>query len=854
MLWQPSPRRLPGAHRAQPLSRFSGLAEARSSSVGDSVPGPRATGPGPARLGLDAAWQRGVTPSLARTRDSAFAPPAGDTRWTSIEAPDNYGLDPDLRQYFGPVWYRRSIRRPEGAFVDLTFGAVDYLADVVLDGVHLGRHEGYFAPFLLDLSDRLASGETADLLVRVQDPLEALRDRRLFTRHRKRWIKGVMNYHDSRPGGMPGSMTRGWTFELGQSSPTGGLVGPVALESSGPVRLDGVFVTPLDLSGRVHVCLLLANRTPVSLPAVAVLTLTTAAGEEVTSHVTLDVPAGAARVDLESTVADPVLWWDQSLPSRGGSALYALEVSILVDAAVSAARREAFGLRVAEFPDAPRWHYVLNGVPVFVRAVNYIPVQHWARLDDSFYARDFEIMAHAHLHSAGVHAHVQSPACYRAADRAGISLFQDFPLQWTYASGTQEDPTFVPRATAMAAEMACLLWNHPSVVYYAAHNEPIHALRELVAGGMAARGRDGSAILRVGLAAARHALERILLPMPAPDDPARDSGNRCLDRALVETLRTVDPTRFVHDASGRGHDTHDYSGTISGGAVYDVGALRAPFVSEYGSFPVSRRALGRHDGWATPWPPGPPQIADLCRQGLIAAEVLGAVGDCGRYKDLTAFAWALERKAAFVAKYQTQFFRIHRNDPYTGCRWHFFVNYWGYMGGGLLDVDRVPTLAYHAIADALRPRLVAPHLGHTVFPVRPLVVPVFAMNDTEQAWESTVAWRIERLAACDVIRGERSKHQSWLVPPVDGTYVLPVPEVETVVARGDLRVGCPPSTTVTLGEVRLGDVERAPGPYRVVVEWDGAGTVEQNDYTVLLAPEGWKAPPGLTRLEGSSFA
>jgi hypothetical protein len=59
---------------------------------------------------------------------------------------------------------------------------------------------------------------------------------------------------------------------------------------------------------------------------------------------------------------------------------------------------------------------------------------------------------------------------------------------------------------------------------------------------------------------------------------------------------------------------------------------------------------------------------------------------------------ALTPKARrFVSRYQTESFRIHRYRPYNGYRWRFFVNHWCRCGAGLLDVDRVPTLAYHAL-------------------------------------------------------------------------------------------------------------------------------------------------------------
>ena len=171
-------------------------------------------------------------------------------------------------------------------------------------------------------------------------------------------------------------------------------------------------------------------------------------------------------------------------------------------------------------------------------------------------------MRPAHVHSAGIHAHVQAPACYRAADRAGISIVQDFPLQWAYASGTSEDPSFVPRATAMAAEMACLLWNHPSVVAYTAHNEPVHALRSLVGNMIAAKALGRAAAVRLGLAprtqgrracaapdeGPRRRGDRQRQPVPRPP-PGRDARNGRPDQVRARGLR-----RGTRRARVRRHD------------------------------------------------------------------------------------------------------------------------------------------------------------------------------------------------------------------------------------------------------------------------------------------------------------
>jgi len=913
----PVERQLPGAHRTQPFSRFAGLeAPAVARLLARRSTGPLHAAP-PEEIPLGGPWERAVDPAQALTRDVTFNLPNPELVWEPVRVPQNYGLEPELEQYFGPLWYRRKIQRPAGArWVDLEFDAVDYFADVVLDGEHLGRHEGYFTPFTFDLSQRLPPDRPAELLVRVQDPLEDLPNGGPFLlRHRKRWIKGTMNYHDSRPGGLPSEAKARWTWPVGQSRPSGGIVGPVTLRTSGPVKLEGIYVTPLDLAGHVHLALVLRNRTEREVTATVVVEIR----DSGTTALDILLNPGPNRIDLEGQIPDPQLWYDAALFEIGESHLYEIEATVVVDGEISAVERTSFGLRTAQVESAPRWRYVLNGEEVYVRAANYIPTQHWADLGEEFYTRDFELLQQAHLHSAGLHAHVQGPACYTAADRMGVSLFQDFPLQWAYASGTREDPALIPKATAMAAEMAYLLWNHPSVVYYAAHNEPFHVI--------AAQLRAQLESLPEGTAAtALHPeLQVLLADFSWLTDSREDIGNYVLDLALEETLQhvnlpttsggtssskillrqqrpatarwgdsqekagtadyasratlapehssgchltpsasseglrlfPVDPIRHVHLASGAGDDIHEYSGTIGSGMVYNVGMHHAPFVSEYGSWPVNRTAVGRVD-WGEPWPPEPDsdQWVTFWRAGLIGCETTEMAGAPARYPDLASFAYATERKAAFVAKYQTEFFRLHRYRPYNGYRWHFFVNHWGWCGAGLLDVDRVPTLAYHALQAASRPRLVATTLGDTIFPPGKIVFPIYAINDSRGLWETRVHWRIERLANCEVIRTE-PREEATVLNRIEGTYALPLPGQLEVVAEGNIEAGedseptqgwiVATSETALLGEVaaRL----TLPGPYRLVLSWDDG----ENDFTVYIAPEGWEAAYGLHVRTGVAF-
>jgi GNAT superfamily N-acetyltransferase len=165
-------------------------------------------------------------------------------------------------------------------------------------------------------------------------------------------------------------------------------------------------------------------------------------------------------------------------------------------------------------------------------------------------------------------------------------------------------------------------------------------------------------------------------------------------------------------------------------------------------------------------------------------------------------------------------------------------------------------LAYHALQAASRPRLVATTLNETVFPPGEIVFPIYAINDSRTAWDVAVRWRIERLARCEIIRAE-PREEATVLNRIEGAYALPLPEVLEVMAEGSIKplegaeppTGRPilPNETRPLGEVaaRL----TLPGPYRLVLTWDG----EENDFTLYITPRGWKPAYGFHVQTGVEF-
>lgn len=70
------------------------------------------------------------------------------------------------------LWYSREFNVPKewkGKRIMLNFGAVDWRAEVFVDGKPVGEHKGGYAPFSLDITDVMRKGKKHTLVVKVED-------------------------------------------------------------------------------------------------------------------------------------------------------------------------------------------------------------------------------------------------------------------------------------------------------------------------------------------------------------------------------------------------------------------------------------------------------------------------------------------------------------------------------------------------------------------------------------------------------------------------------------------------------------------------------------------------------------
>jgi beta-mannosidase len=563
--------------------------------------------------------------------------------WDNMDLPTNWEFG-GLENYDGVVWFRRSFEwDPSGSPTWLRFGGVDYFADVWLDGTHLGDHEGYFEPFEFEVSDALDTGSEHDLLVRVDSPRE---DPETIWPDEKRLIKGILQHWDGRPGS--------WDPEYGQDMNTGGIWNDIVIYETEPVRVRDASYTPVlldDGSAVVRTTATVQNRTGGAVEAS--LSARVEPVKDVDGDSDGDGEASAARdrnvrldpgtskIELALHVADPKLWWTWDM---GDQHLYEGFVSVTVDGQATSEWSDQFGIRDLSIED-PGEEWRLNGEPFYPRGSNHIPTLWLSEYTDDLIAEDLSLMREANLNAMRVCVHVTHPDFYRAADEAGILLWQDFPLQWSYG----ESPAFYEEAGRQLEDMVDLLYNHPSVGVWCCHNEP-----------------------------------------------SVNTGT--LDHILSQRAREADATRYVEHHS----DFHDHTYP---GWYYDhyreySSLPGAPFVNEFGAQALPDADYLREFLGVAAWPPD----WDRWTYHDFQYDQTFNVADVEMGDSLEEFVANSQRYQYDLVKFAIEQYRRARDET-TGLFHFMFTDCWPAITWSVLDDRREPKEGFHALRKACQPVL-----------------------------------------------------------------------------------------------------------------------------------------------------
>jgi beta-mannosidase len=363
--------------------------------------------------------------------------------------------------------YRRRVDAPALAPSErawLAFDGLDHAGEAFWDGAPIGRHEGMFVPFELDLAGHL-HGQRAgphELAVVIEPAPENEPQVGRTSR---------VGIHKSRMG-------YGWDFCPRMVHQ--GLWQSVRLVIAGDVRILDVWGRP-SMSGDLRAATVEVRVTLDASVARAIRLDVELVGEtHGRATATIDVKAGRSEAVVRLDVPEPALWWPNG---AGVPVVHRLVVRALEeDGAILDEMSVPLGFRTVEripnegaSADARPWTWVVNGRRLYVRGWNWVPmdaqygVPRPARLDHLLrLARD----AHVNMLRVWGGGLIETRPFYEACDAHGLMVWQELAQS---SSGTEsspsDDPAFVELMAREAAAIVPLRRNHPSLVAWCGGNE-----------------------------------------------------------------------------------------------------------------------------------------------------------------------------------------------------------------------------------------------------------------------------------------------------------------------------------------------------------------------------------------------
>jgi len=330
----------------------------------------------------------------------------------------------------------------------LRFGAVDYLADVWVNGTYVGGHEGGETPFALDITSALESDAQHLLAVRVLNPCETAIDGYALSE-------------------IPhGSKCDYDQYQPGRSYNVGGITLPVTLEVVPVVRITGLFARPQVKTGRVPVAVTVENDMGTNVrgrfrgrvgPAAEGSSL-----DEVI--VSTELPPGESEHELVLEVPQPHLWHIDD------PFLYRVAVNLEAQSGDGELRHDfsvRCGFRDFRIVDG---FFHLNGRRIFLRSThtgNHFPIGQVVPPSPDLIRRDLLMARDAGYNMVRFIAGMAYPEQLNFCDEIGLMVYEENLASWLLGDSEQ----MADRFDRSFREMILRDRNHPSVTIWGMLNE-----------------------------------------------------------------------------------------------------------------------------------------------------------------------------------------------------------------------------------------------------------------------------------------------------------------------------------------------------------------------------------------------
>ena len=718
------------------------------------------------RVDLSGVWKYKIDEKDVGKDEGLYKSSTDFSQWKDMAVPSNW-YNTEVGDYFGTIWFKTSFSLDKdnakefaGKKLFLRFGAVDYYAEVWLNDVFLGFHEGMFNPFEYDVTDIVKMDGENVLVVRDNAPrpnaeyvltgdpngsplsVDYLQHQAVDIDIIKGHMIDCMH--------KPGSMTK-----FRGDGNTGGIWDKVTLVAREEVFIEYVKIftrvvkkkdwlgdqtDKYDGTGLVSVDVRINNTTNKVIETDISMTVTPYNFKEDyvgnrTRKVVLQPGINTCKVVL--TVPDAKLWWtwDQGHPS-----MYTAKFELLNDTLC-----QNFGIKEVERCEkTSNWY--LNGRKVFLRGMRYISSNWMSEANPKMWEEDLNKMLTFHINSIRIGSHVEKDEFYTMCDEMGFLLWQVFPLH--YCVSDSDD--FIERASEMIIEMGEMLYNHACLGMWSTFKEPeIYCL---------------------------------------PDKP---NNYFRLCQVLKESLGTVDPTRWIHLGDYREGVMNIMIGCCSSGDTDLNKVTITPDIVEFGAHAIPcletlKQIIPEDKLWPPHW--------DTWEYWGFFYNLHFNFGKVQMGNSLEEFIDNSQTYEAKVVKEQIEYLRQRKYDPVGSMYLYYWSDPAPVIGSGLLDYFRRPYKVYDSMKAVYTPVLVSLEWDKDPYvigrdkiyaPATNFMGKVWVTNDLGLLPDSQIEWEIvgketNKVEAKNSFKAnlpaDTAKvvdHIVWTIPPdVRGEHVV----------------------------------------------------------------------------------
>lgn len=378
------------------------------------------------QVGFDECWQ---------ARQDVF------TRTIQVPFPPESPASGIHETGFHPVvWYRRTFQIPaefRNKRLLLHCGAVDYWAQVWVNGQCVAAHEGGQTPFSADITNALSSNGEQVLVIRAEDPPLDLAQ----PRGKQDWQA------------QPHSI---WYHR------TTGIWQPIWLEPVASTHITCVRWTPDRDRNQLDLTVKVSQSNSAEKPLSLHIKLTVhenLLAEDVYQLEGTELQRSIA-LNQSGTISREDLLWSPSHPNLIDAELTVLDSDTVVDEVQSYAGFRSVGIANGRF--------LLNGSPYYLRLAleqGYWPQSHLAAPSDEALRREVELAKELGFNGVRIHQKVEDPRFLYWCDRLGLLVWGEMANAYVYT------PEAVTRFVREWLEVLERDYSHACIVTWVPLNE-----------------------------------------------------------------------------------------------------------------------------------------------------------------------------------------------------------------------------------------------------------------------------------------------------------------------------------------------------------------------------------------------